>query len=132
MQIRPSLFVQNASGFLLLAPRPPDLEAPAQAPDRMEVDRQHDQPQRNHPEAEDRQEPDQAAQNERNAEHDAPRARLRNADGEAADRNTFRFYRRLVLLTHSRNHAGRSNSRYARLTLLVSSPIFVPKVETMI
>src|SRR5262245_15157066 len=56
---------------------PPTGELAAPAPHDRKVDRQHEQPERDHPEPEHGQEPDKTADDEENADRDADRFRLR-------------------------------------------------------
>ena len=56
---------------------PPHGELAAPAPHYRQIDRQHEKPERDHPEAEHGQEAEQAAGDEQNAEPDADRLRLR-------------------------------------------------------
>ena len=67
LRLRPALF--------LSASAPPDLKASSQPAHRREIDRQHQQSQGKHPEAEDRQEPEKPADAERDADSDAQRTR---------------------------------------------------------
>src|SRR5262245_49176253 len=56
---------------------PPNGELATPAPHDRKVDRQHEQPERDHPEPEHGQEPDKTADDEENADRDADRFRLR-------------------------------------------------------
>jgi hypothetical protein len=61
----------------LLVAMPPQGELAAPAPHDGDIDREHEKPERDHPEAEHRQEAEQPARDEQDAEPDADRLRLR-------------------------------------------------------
>src|SRR6266568_4910292 len=73
------------AALLLSAPAPPDLEASSQPAHRRKIDRQHQQSQGKHPEAEDRQEPQKPADAQRDADNDAQRTRCWNRHGETPE-----------------------------------------------
>src|SRR5262245_65159439 len=73
--------------LLALPAVPPDGELAAPAPHDGKVDRQHEQPERDHPEAEHGQEPDKTADDEENADADADRFRLRQMPLAIEDAN---------------------------------------------
>ena len=62
---------------LAFAAMPPYSELAAPAPHHRQIDRQHEKPERDHPEAEHGQEAEQAAGDQQNAEPDADRLQLR-------------------------------------------------------
>ena len=86
MQIRPSLFVAHSSATLFLVPAsPPDFHTPPEAPDGREIDGEDEQAERNHPESENGEKAQEAAEDEGDAKGDAHRARRRNRQGEASE-----------------------------------------------
>src|SRR6185437_3040206 len=84
------------AGFGLLPAAPPDFGAAPQAPYGMMVHRQHEQSQRQHPEAEDRQETQKASSTEHATQNGALRLRSGNAQAELSKSDALAF-------THPRN-----------------------------
>src|SRR5262252_3920305 len=73
--------------LLLAVPPPAHGQPAAESPDRVEVDREHEEAQGNHPEAQDGEKAEQAPDDQRHAQANAERAGFRHRHGEAAYRD---------------------------------------------
>jgi len=92
---------------------PPDGELTTPAPHDRNIHREHEQPERDHPEADDGKEADEAEGDQQNAEADADRLRLRQMEMTIGEADLGGHARTFMVGSHIRTIKDRRNQPFS-------------------